>query len=80
MTCEDVLTRRWEYLDEELAPEEARAVVAHLGGCPECRGAYRCDRAFLLSIGRLRWVRVPAALATAVRFHVSSSSSSHLPL
>ena len=31
MRCEDVLLQLWEYLDEDLAPEEARTVRAHLG-------------------------------------------------
>jgi anti-sigma factor RsiW len=71
MTCEDVLTRLWEYLDEELAPEEVRAVGVHLGGCPECHGAFCCDRAFLSMIGRLRRVTATAALATAVQCRLS---------
>jgi anti-sigma factor (TIGR02949 family) len=71
MTCEDVLTRLWEYLDDELAPEEVRAVGMHLGGCPECHGAYCCDRAFLSIIGRSRWVTAPAPLVTAVRSRLS---------
>jgi mycothiol system anti-sigma-R factor len=80
MTCEDALTRVWEYLDEELAPEEVRAVGAHLGGCPECHGAFCCDRALLSMIRRLRCVRAPAPLAKAVRFQLSIGSSSNPPL
>ena len=52
MRCEDVLLQLWEYLDEELAPEEARTVRAHLGGCPSCHPVYRCDRAFLELLSR----------------------------
>jgi anti-sigma factor RsiW len=80
MTCEDVLTRLWEYLDEELAPEEVRAVGVHLGGCPECHGAYCCDRAFLSAIGRLRVITAPVPLATAVQCRLSISDSSSSPL
>jgi mycothiol system anti-sigma-R factor len=80
MTCEDVLTRIWEYLDEELASEEVRAVSVHLGSCPECHGAFRCDRALLSIVGRLRCVRAPAPLAKAVRFQLSISDSSRPPL
>jgi anti-sigma factor RsiW len=71
MTCEDVLTRLWEYLDEELAPEEVRAVGVHLGGCPACHGAYCCDRTFLSMIRRLRLIRAPAPLATALQARLS---------
>ena len=76
MTCEDVLTRLWEYLDEELASEEVGAVSVHLGGCPGCHEAYCCDRAFLSMIGRLRRVTAPAPLATAVRCHLTISNTS----
>ena len=80
MTCEDVLTRLWEYLDQELAPEEVRAVGVHLGGCPECHGAYCCDRAFLSMIGRLRRITAPAPLATVVQCRLSISNSWRPPL
>jgi predicted anti-sigma-YlaC factor YlaD len=80
MTCEDVLTRLWEYLDEELAPEEVRPVGAHLGSCPDCQEAYCCDRAFLSRIARLRWVRTPVPLAMAVQSRVSISDSPRPPL
>lgn len=80
MKCEDVLTRLWEYLDEELAPEEVRAVGVHLGGCPECHGALCCDRAFLSTIGRLRYIRVPGPLMMAVQSRLSIADSSRPPL
>jgi mycothiol system anti-sigma-R factor len=54
MRCDDVLTRLWEYLDEELAPEEARAVRAHLSDCRHCHPAYCCDRALLELLARQR--------------------------
>ncbi len=71
MTCEDVLTRLWEYLDDELAPEEVRAVGMHLGGCPGCHGAYCCDRAFLSIFDRLRCITAPAPLVRAVQSRLS---------
>lgn len=54
MNCEEVLIRLWEYLDQELAPEEAAVVRAHLRRCPECHPAYCCDRAFLELLARQR--------------------------
>lgn len=54
MRCEEALTRIWEYLDQELAPEEARTVWAHFDGCPSCYPAYCCNRAFLKLVARQR--------------------------
>jgi hypothetical protein len=54
MRCEDVLNRLWEYLDEELASEEAAAVQVHLSDCRQCHPAYCCDRAFLELLARQR--------------------------
>jgi len=71
MTCEDVLTRLWEYLDDELTPEEVRTVGVHLGGCPECHNAYCCDRAFLSLIRRLGCIAAPVSLVTTVQARLS---------
>jgi len=54
MGCEEVSKRLWEYLDTELDPEEAQSVVEHLYGCPACRPAFRCRRAFLKLLARQR--------------------------
>jgi hypothetical protein len=81
MTCEDVLTRLWEYLDEELAPEEARPLAAHLRGCADCHVAFCCDRAFLDLIARQRSrIKVPAGLESGARFLRSSLGNSPRPL
>jgi mycothiol system anti-sigma-R factor len=68
MRCEEVLVRLWEYLDEELAPEEVEKVKMHLKGCPRCHPAYCCDRALLELLARQRArCTAPANLATWVR-------------
>jgi len=54
MECKEVLVRLWEYLDEELRPEEALAVEAHLRDCAGCYPAYCCDRALLELLARQR--------------------------
>jgi mycothiol system anti-sigma-R factor len=54
MECEEVLVRLWEYLDQELGPEEAQSVREHLFECLSCRPAYQCDRAFLELLARQR--------------------------
>jgi anti-sigma factor RsiW len=76
MRCEDVLAVLWEYLDQELAPEEAGVVRAHLSGCPHCHPAYCCDRAFLALLARQR-AGSPGSgrLVTQVRFLLSNTSS-----
>jgi anti-sigma factor (TIGR02949 family) len=56
MECRDVLVRLWEYLDQELRPEEAKAVEAHLRGCGGCYPTYCCDRALLELLARQRTI------------------------
>lgn len=68
MECEEVLIRLWEYLDEELRPEEAVAVAAHLKRCGGCYPAYCCDRALLELLARQRALcSAPAALVASIR-------------
>ena len=54
MECERVLSRLWEYLDQQLGPEEASIIQAHLGDCRGCYPAYCCNRAFLEMLAGLR--------------------------
>lgn len=54
MECEEVSSHLWEYLDEELEPEEADSIGEHLRECPWCRTAYCCRRAFLDLLARQR--------------------------
>ena len=54
MQCEEVLRQIWEYLDQELGPEEARSVREHLYVCLSCGPVYQCDRAFLELLARQR--------------------------
>ncbi len=68
MECAEITDRLWEYLDGELAAEEAAAVGQHVTGCAHCNSHCCCDRAFLeLVVGALtRRVRVPPGLRTVV--------------
>jgi mycothiol system anti-sigma-R factor len=54
MYCEEVVVLLWEYLDEELSPNKAEAVGAHLAKCGRCHPRYCCDRAFLELLARQR--------------------------
>ena len=68
MECDEVILRLWEYLDQELDPEDGIEVKAHLDRCPDCYPAYRCDRAFLDLLARLRSsCLTPATLARWAR-------------
>lgn len=55
MECEEVVIRLWEYLDEELTPEEVEAVAAHLSRCGRCHPRCCRDRAFLALLARQRF-------------------------
>jgi mycothiol system anti-sigma-R factor len=71
MRCEEVLLRLWEYLDQELAREEAEAVAVHLGYCGRCHPAYCWDRALLELLARQRATgAAPAGLVMSVRFRL----------
>lgn len=74
MECEEVLSRLWEYLDEELTPKEAKAIALHLRCCAECYPAYSCDRALLHLLARQRLTcSAPAALVLSVRARLKPS-------
>jgi mycothiol system anti-sigma-R factor len=76
MECKDVLICLWEYLDEELRPEEAKAVATHLSQCESCQPAYCCDRALLNLLARQRTASsAPAALVVSIRVQLLR----HLP-
>ena len=68
MECETVVARLWEYLDQQLGPEEAKFLQGHLSRCPWCHGAYCCDREFLRLLARQRSsCRAPADLGKRIR-------------
>ena len=74
MECEEVMVRLWEYLDQELAPEEADGVRTHLSHCSDCYPAYCCDRAFLQLVARLRdSCSAPAALVSSIIVQLRAS-------
>jgi predicted anti-sigma-YlaC factor YlaD len=67
MECSEVERWLWEYLDEELTPEEAGAIGAHLGDCRCCRPTYQCNRAFLERLAHCRLARVSAPASLVAR-------------
>jgi anti-sigma factor RsiW len=68
MLCDEVIINLWEYLDQELAPEDAAEVAAHLSSCLDCYPVYCHDRAFLELVARLKHsVTAPLALTRWAR-------------
>jgi mycothiol system anti-sigma-R factor len=73
MQCEEVLRQMWEYLDQELGREEARAVKLHLTECASCHPVYCCDRAFLALLARQRArCTAPSSLIEWMRYWASA--------
>ena len=54
MECDQVVICLWEYLDQELDPEDAAEVKVHLSRCPHCYPLYCWDRGLLDLLARVR--------------------------
>lgn len=66
MTCRQVRRLAGRYVDEELLPEEQRAVSQHLLGCPACAAAVQRQRLAATAVARLPQSTPSAAVRTAV--------------
>jgi mycothiol system anti-sigma-R factor len=74
MECKDVLSRLWEYLDGELASEEAAVLTTHLSSCESCQLCCRLDGNFLALLHRQRArVSAPTALIASVVMALGSA-------
>lgn len=54
ISCEDALSRLWEFLDGELPPEDEAAVKKHLDICNRCYPHYDFQSAYLEYARRVR--------------------------
>jgi anti-sigma factor (TIGR02949 family) len=54
VSCRDVITQLWDYLDGELPPERVEQFAAHLAECARCYPQYRFEFAFLEALARQR--------------------------
>jgi anti-sigma factor (TIGR02949 family) len=54
VSCQEVITELWDYLDGELPAERAAAIAAHLAECARCYPQYRFEYAFLAAVARQR--------------------------
>ncbi len=54
ISCQEVITELWDYLDGELPAERAAAIADHLAQCARCYPQYRFEYAFLAAVARQR--------------------------
>jgi anti-sigma factor (TIGR02949 family) len=54
ISCEDALARLWEFLDDELPPQEEAAVRKHLEICNRCYPKYDFQRAYFAYARQMR--------------------------
>ncbi|KAA1423765.1 anti-sigma factor [Mumia zhuanghuii] len=64
--CRDVVELATAYLEDALPPEEARAVEAHLAGCPGCTTYVDQMRRTVRELGSLEDDPLPAEVRTAL--------------
>jgi anti-sigma factor (TIGR02949 family) len=53
-TCAEVLHHLWDYLDEQITPEGAERLKAHIASCPQCRSYEEYQECFLRAVAGLR--------------------------
>lgn len=54
ISCQEVVTELWDYLDGELPVERAALIADHLVECARCYPQYRFEYAFLAAVSRQR--------------------------
>jgi anti-sigma factor (TIGR02949 family) len=54
ISCQEVITELWDYLDGELPVDRANAIADHLAECARCYPQYRFEYAFLSAVARQR--------------------------
>ncbi len=53
-TCADVLRHLWDYLDDQITPEGAERLRAHIASCAKCHEYEVYQECFLQAVSRLR--------------------------
>lgn len=53
-TCADVIHHLWDYLDDQITPEGAERLRAHIASCGTCREYEVYQSCFLETVKRLR--------------------------
>jgi len=65
ISCQEVITELWDYLDGELPVERAALIADHLAECARCYPQYRFEYSFLAAVARQR-AQGPAPSAALV--------------
>ena len=52
--CADVLRHLWDYLDDEITPDGAERLRAHIAACPTCQSYEVYQACFLEAVRKLR--------------------------
>ena len=53
-SCADVVRHLWDYLDDQLTPDGAERLRAHMASCTTCRGYSDYQACFLEAVAKLR--------------------------
>jgi anti-sigma factor (TIGR02949 family) len=53
-SCADVLHHLWDYLDDQITPDGAERLRAHIAACPQCKEYEVYQACFLDAIKKLR--------------------------
>jgi anti-sigma factor (TIGR02949 family) len=53
-TCADVLRHLWDYLDDQITPEGAERLRAHIASCSTCHSYETYQACFLETVKKLR--------------------------
>ena len=52
--CAEVLRHLWDYLDDQITPEGAQRLKAHIAACPKCQEYAVYQSCFLEAVAKLR--------------------------
>jgi anti-sigma factor (TIGR02949 family) len=53
-SCVDVLHHLWDYLDDQITPDGAERLQAHIASCSQCHGYAEYQSCFLEAVAKLR--------------------------
>jgi len=74
LTCEELFRKLDDYLDQELAPEEARLVREHLETCAVCAAEYQFESSVLTNVrDKLQRLSAPADLLSRITQRIAQA-------
>jgi anti-sigma factor (TIGR02949 family) len=76
LTCEELFRRLDDYMDRELAPDEARLVREHLETCVVCAAEYSFETSMLSTVRqKLRRLEMPSDLLARISRKIAEAES-----